>query len=133
LLVVAGQLGTIVRGTRGATVLTGVIVGLGIWPGLRDLKAYGPHVQVDPRAQPIGAVRYLAEHPDLGPDLALEFPWGEYAIWHLAPRFRVSVDGRYETVYDPAFVERVQKATFEGSTDEFTCGGNVALVSTGSP
>jgi hypothetical protein len=133
LLLIAGQLGTIVRGTRGATALTVVVVAVGIWPGLRDVKAYGPHVQVAPGAQPIGAVRYLAERPELGPNLALEFPWGEYAIWHLFPRFRVSVDGRYETVYDPAFVERVQKATFEGSVDEFTCGGDVALVSTGSP
>lgn len=27
------------------------------------------------------------------------FNWGEYAIWHLAPRLRVSMDGRRETVY----------------------------------
>ena len=27
------------------------------------------------------------------------FDYGEYAIWHLAPRLRVSMDGRRETVY----------------------------------
>ena len=27
------------------------------------------------------------------------FGWGEYAIWHFAPRLRVSLDGRRETVY----------------------------------
>jgi hypothetical protein len=27
------------------------------------------------------------------------FNWGEYAIWHLGPRLRVSIDGRRETVY----------------------------------
>jgi hypothetical protein len=27
------------------------------------------------------------------------FNWGEYAIWHLGPRLRVSMDGRRETVY----------------------------------
>jgi hypothetical protein len=27
------------------------------------------------------------------------FNWGEYALWHLGPRFRVSMDGRRETVY----------------------------------
>jgi hypothetical protein len=33
--------------------------------------------------------------------LIVEFNWGEYAIWHMAPRLRVSVDGRRETVYSP--------------------------------
>ena len=27
------------------------------------------------------------------------FDWGEYAIWHLSPAIRVSLDGRRETVY----------------------------------
>jgi hypothetical protein len=27
------------------------------------------------------------------------FDWGEYAIWHLSPEIRVSIDGRRETVY----------------------------------
>jgi hypothetical protein len=27
------------------------------------------------------------------------FDWGQYALWHLAPRLRVSMDGRRETVY----------------------------------
>jgi len=27
------------------------------------------------------------------------FEWGEYAIWHLGPELRVSIDGRRETVY----------------------------------
>ncbi len=27
------------------------------------------------------------------------FNWGQYAIWHLGPRLRVSMDGRRETVY----------------------------------
>ena len=31
--------------------------------------------------------------------LAVEFNWGEYAIWHLGPQIRVSIDGRRETVY----------------------------------
>jgi hypothetical protein len=30
------------------------------------------------------------------------FDWGEYAIWHLAPRVKVSIDGRRETVYSEA-------------------------------
>jgi hypothetical protein len=30
------------------------------------------------------------------------FDWGQYAIWHLAPTLRVSMDGRRETVYTEA-------------------------------
>ena len=32
-------------------------------------------------------------------NLAIPFDWGEYAIWHLSPRFKVSLDGRRETIY----------------------------------
>jgi hypothetical protein len=31
--------------------------------------------------------------------LVTSFGWGQYAIWHLGPRLRVSLDGRRETVY----------------------------------
>ena len=47
--------------------------------------------------------------PDAGPvrllsgggagRLVTYFDWGEYAIWHLSPRLRVSMDGRRETIY----------------------------------
>jgi hypothetical protein len=31
--------------------------------------------------------------------MATMFNWGEFAIWHLGPRVKVSIDGRRETVY----------------------------------
>ena len=34
--------------------------------------------------------------------LVTYFDWGQYAIWHLAPRLKVSMDGRRETVYSDA-------------------------------
>jgi hypothetical protein len=34
------------------------------------------------------------------------FNFGEYAIWHFAPDITVSFDGRRETVYSDAFIER---------------------------
>ena len=40
--------------------------------------------------------------------LALEFNWGEYAIWHFGRGLRVSIDGRRETVYSGA-TSRVQQ------------------------
>jgi hypothetical protein len=37
------------------------------------------------------------------------FDWGEYAIWHMAPRIKVSMDGRRETVYsDRIIVDHVK-------------------------
>jgi hypothetical protein len=33
------------------------------------------------------------------------FDWGEYALWHLAPAIRVSMDGRRETVYSDGLVD----------------------------
>jgi hypothetical protein len=32
------------------------------------------------------------------------FDWGEYAIWHLAPEIKVSMDGRRETVYSEELI-----------------------------
>lgn len=53
---------------------------------------------------PVGAVTYLREH-DLRGDLAVPLDWGGYALWHLAPAVKVSLDGRFATVYPPRVVE----------------------------
>jgi hypothetical protein len=42
------------------------------------------------------------------------FDWGEYALWHLAPRLRVSIDGRRETVYSDAALAK--HAALEAAT-----------------
>jgi len=34
------------------------------------------------------------------------FNWGEYAIWHFGPALKVSIDGRRETVYSEAVLQR---------------------------
>jgi hypothetical protein len=47
---------------------------------------------------PIGAVRYLRNSPYSG-NLLIRFGHGEFAYWCLFPRFKVSMDGRYEEVY----------------------------------
>jgi len=43
-------------------------------------------------------VRALAQATG-GGRLVIYFDWGQYAIWHLGPRLRVSTDGRRETIY----------------------------------
>ena len=51
------------------------------------------------------AVLFLSRNQASGRVLTW-FDYGQYAIWHLAPRVEVSYDGRRETVYS----ERVQRA-----------------------
>ena len=43
------------------------------------------------------ALRFLVGAP--GGRLVTTFDWGQYAIWHLGPDIKVSLDGRRETVY----------------------------------
>jgi len=84
----------------------------------RDINLYGAHVQVDSSAYPTNAIKVLKNH-NLGPNLALPFQWGEYAIWHLYPKYKVSVDGRYETVYSSKYVESYIKSYYNGSLEKF--------------
>jgi hypothetical protein len=44
------------------------------------------------------------------------FDWGEYAIWHLSPAIKVSMDGRRETVYSSGQITGHLMA-YAGSTD----------------
>ena len=56
---------------------------------------------------PVEAVHYAEQHQLWG-NMAVPFNWGEYAIWHLYPECRVSMDGRYETAYPQQTVEMVE-------------------------
>jgi hypothetical protein len=64
---------------------------------------------VDPdQTIPSGAVAVLKSAGVTG-NLALPFSWGEYVIWHLGPKVKVSVDGRRETVYsDGVYAENMR-------------------------
>jgi hypothetical protein len=53
---------------------------------------------VSPAQFPIEAVATI-KRQHLRGNLAVPFDWGEYAIWHLYPDCRVSIDGRYTTAY----------------------------------
>ena len=58
----------------------------------------GCNIIVDTTNYPVHAVRFMRENGIKG-DILLPFEWGEYAIWQLYPECRVSVDGRFRTVY----------------------------------
>lgn len=47
---------------------------------------------------PVRAVALMKATVPAG-NLAVDFDWGEYALWYLGPEVKVSVDGRRETVY----------------------------------
>lgn len=61
-------------------------------------------LQVSTSQYPVAAVRWMKERR-LGGNCAVFFNWGEYLIWHLSGDLRVSIDGRYETVYPAAVID----------------------------
>jgi hypothetical protein len=66
---------------------------------------------------PVRAVAVM-EKAGVAGNLAVEFNWGEYVIWRLGPKVRVSVDGRRETVYgDDAYRENLDFMLGEGEWD----------------
>lgn len=49
-------------------------------------------------AYPLGVTRFMTENRIQG-NLWAPFSWGEFLYWVLYPNCRVSIDGRYETIY----------------------------------
>lgn len=56
------------------------------------------NIIVDPHQFPIYGVQFLKENKING-NILLPFGWGEYVIWKLYPECKVSIDGRFRTVY----------------------------------
>ncbi len=70
------------------------------------------NIIVDPTEYPVYAVHFLKQNGIKG-KILLPFEWGEYVIWKLYPDCRVSIDGRFRTVYP----EEVLDAHFEAAGD----------------
>jgi len=64
----------------------------------------GLAVVFDPAEYPVAAVQAL-RRSGATVNLAVPLDWGEYVLWHLAPRVRVSLDGRFATVFPDTVVE----------------------------
>ena len=60
-------------------------------------------IAIDPQhaAFPARAVAMIRSSGVRG-NMAVYFDWGEYVLWHLGPKIKVSYDGRRETVYSEA-------------------------------
>jgi hypothetical protein len=99
-----------------------------------DVQRKGLALEVNPRNVPILSTRFLSDH-DLGPNLATRLDWGGYALYHLWPRYRVSIDGRNVTVYPQPFVA-AQIAAYDGGDPLAGLAGrkvDVALVESMGP
>jgi hypothetical protein len=66
---------------------------------------------------PVKAVALLKQSNASG-NMAVHFDWGEYVLWHLGPRIRVSIDGRRETVYsERSYAENLRFTSGLGDWD----------------
>jgi hypothetical protein len=71
------------------------------------------HLRIDPRWTPEpGAVGFLNAQP-AERRVLIWFDWGGYALWHLSPRMRISMDGRRETVYSLSLRDRHLRFYFD--------------------
>jgi len=78
----------------------------------------------------------LIKQSDVHANLAIDFDWGLYAIYHLGPAVKVSLDGRRETMYRPAvYGESLQFMHGQGDWDALLRRHetDLALVRNGSP
>ncbi|MFQ5444581.1 MAG: hypothetical protein ACE5EK_08185, partial [Nitrospinales bacterium] len=58
---------------------------------------------MEPNIYPVYAVRFMNQNGIKG-NILLPFDWGEYVIWKM-PESRVSIDGRFRTVYSDEVIK----------------------------
>jgi len=96
------------RAERVVVLATTVLAsGLLLGTGVREARC----IKIDPVRSigfPVRAIAWLSDSGVEG-NLVTFFDWGQYALWHLAPEIKVSMDGRRETVYsDSIYREYLQ-------------------------
>lgn len=78
----------------------------------------------------------LIKQSGVAGNMAIDFDWGEYALYHLSPAVKVSVDGRRETMYGAAiYIENLTFMFGERNWDALLQRPetHLALVKTGFP
>ena len=83
--------------------------------GGRIYAAGNGRIIVDPNVYPVSAVEFMRNNRLQG-NLIVHFDWGEYAIWKLYPGCKVSIDGRFRTVYPETVIR--DHLIFEGSAEK---------------
>ena len=84
-------------------ILLAVLMALQVYDGARRYVLTRCRIIVDPAMYPISAVQFVQMNRLEG-NVLLPFDWGEYVIWKLYPGCRVSIDGRFRTVYPEAVI-----------------------------
>jgi hypothetical protein len=64
----------------------------------------GLQLVFDPAEYPMAAVRALRQ-ADVHANLAVPLDWGEYVLWFLSPHVKVSIDGRFATIFPESVAE----------------------------
>ena len=88
-------------------VVLAIYVVLAAFVAVRFLPRASLQPAVPPSFYPVGAVTAL-DRAGVKGNLAMPFRWGSYASWRLAPKIKVSMDGRYEETYPDATFEMNQ-------------------------
>lgn len=92
--------------SRAAHRIDWTAVGAAVCAAAIALGVFGRRVSMDGAWTPEpGAIEFARSHALRG-QLLTWFDYGEYAIWHLSPAMKVSIDGRRETVYSAAVRNR---------------------------
>ena len=73
--------------------------------GLTSMRWHRDGLQIvfDPREYPVAAVHAM-QRAGLRANLAVPLDWGEYVLWFLAPAVKVSLDGRFATLFPESVV-----------------------------
>ncbi|MFN8389053.1 MAG: hypothetical protein U0136_02035 [Bdellovibrionota bacterium] len=87
--------------------------------------------QLNYDAFPLGPANFLAQSGRRG-NLLCGLNEGSFLLWRLYPSFRVSLDGRYEEVYDNRTVERVRCSLDPGCDAEMDNQADYVLLSSGA-
>lgn len=95
-----------------AIVLVPALLSLGLPVARAALGPAGARLTYD--RYPVAALEWLRESRP-GGDVLVEFVRGSYALWRLHPKFRVSIDGRYEEVYPQTTFDVVKLALDPGA------------------
>ena len=85
-------------------VFLGLLVMYQAFYGISKYVLANGRIIVSPQTYPDSAVNFLKNNNIKG-NLLLPMEWGEYAIWKLYPDCKVSIDGRFRTVYPESVIK----------------------------
>ena len=93
------------------TALVALIL-LNIFEGVEKYRSSGAGIIVEPQVYPSYAVQFMNVNHIAG-NILVPFDWGEYVIWKM-PGSRVSIDGRFRTVYPKTIIRQNRAFSFGG-------------------